>query len=93
MHLTKTNLLAGFLLTSRKHLTQLMMRSCLKSCGIRGIANDWFKSYLTKRMQYVSIDGILSDTLKVNFGVPQGSVFGPLLDFPLLFILPMIQVF
>ena len=26
------------------------------------------------RMQYVSIDGISSDLLKVNFGVPQGSV-------------------
>ena len=47
--------------------------------GIRGIANDWFKSYLTNRMQYFSIDGISSDLLKVNFGVPQGSVLGPLL--------------
>ena len=47
--------------------------------GIRGIANGWFKSYLTNRMQYVSIDGISSDLLKVNFGVPQGSVLGPLL--------------
>ena len=47
--------------------------------GIRGIANDWFKSYLTNRMQYVSIDGISSDLLEVNFGVPQGSVLGPLL--------------
>ena len=72
--------------------------------GIRGIANDWFKSYLTNRMQYISNDGISSDLLKVNFGVPQGSVLGPLiylckmiytilLDFPLHFILPMIQVF
>ena len=49
--------------------------------GIRGIANDWFKSYLTNRMQYVSIVGISSDLLKVNFGVPQGSVLCPLLFF------------
>ena len=47
--------------------------------GIRGIANDWFKSYLTNRMQYVSINNIPSDLLKVNFGVPQASVPGPLL--------------
>ena len=25
--------------------------------GIRGIANDWFKSYLSNRMQYVCING------------------------------------
>ena len=46
-------------------------------CWIRRIANDWFKSYLTNRVQYVSIDRILSDLLKVNFGVPQGLFLGP----------------
>ena len=47
--------------------------------GIRGIANDWFKSYLTNRMQYVSINNIPSGLIKVNCRVPQGSVLGPLL--------------
>ena len=32
-------------------------------------------------MQYVSIDGILSDQLKVIFEVPQGSVLGPIVFF------------
>ena len=47
--------------------------------GIRGIANGWFKSYFTNRIQYVSINGISSDLLKVNFGVPQGAVLSLLL--------------
>ena len=34
---------------------------------------------LTNRMKYVWINGISSDLLKVNFGVSQGSVLGPLL--------------
>ena len=49
--------------------------------GIRGISNKWFKSYLTDRKQYVSINGFDSKILKTNIGVPQGSVLGPLLFF------------
>ena len=47
--------------------------------GIRGIANSRFISCLTDRMQYISINGISSDLLKVSFGVPQGSVLSLLL--------------
>ena len=47
--------------------------------GIRGIANDWFKSYLSNRNQYVSINGFDSGLTTINCGVPQGSVLGPLL--------------
>ena len=47
--------------------------------GIRGIANNWFSSYLTNRSQYVSILGYDSKTKQLNHGVPQGSVLGPLL--------------
>ena len=47
--------------------------------GIRGSANNWFKSYLKDRKQYVSINGYDSSTDIMKFGVPQGSVLGPLL--------------
>ncbi len=47
--------------------------------GIRGPAHDWFKSYLSDRVQFVSILGFDSDKKSIIHGVPQGSVLGPFL--------------
>ena len=51
----------------------------LNHYGIRGVSNDWFKSYLFNRSQYVSTNGYDSGLATINCGVPQGSALGPLL--------------
>ena len=47
--------------------------------GIHGVCNDWFKSYVSDRKQFVSINGYNSDLMPVICSVPQGSVLGPLI--------------
>ena len=51
----------------------------LKHYGIRSKQNDWFRSFLTNRKQYVSMEGFFSQTKIVKCDVPQGSTLGPLL--------------
>ena len=49
----------------------------LNHYGICGVSNDWFKSYLSNRNQYVSINGFDSGLTSINCGIPQGSVLRP----------------
>lgn len=51
----------------------------LNNYGIRGIVLDWFKSYLSRRNQFTTVNTCNSEILSINCGVPQGSVLGPLL--------------
>ena len=51
----------------------------LNNYGIRGNAHRLITSYLTDREQYTHVLGEDSDKLPISYGVPQGSVLGPLL--------------
>ena len=50
----------------------------LKLYGFDAKALKWMENYLSGRTQAVYIDGSLSSFLSVDFGVPQGSILGPL---------------
>ena len=57
-----------------------ILLSKLYHCGIRGISHEWFKSYLVNRLQNVECAKTLSSACsRVTYGVPQGSILGPLL--------------
>ena len=51
----------------------------LEHYGIRGLALKWMTSYLKNRSQFVSLSGVNSSIKHMQYGVPQGSILGPLL--------------
>ena len=51
----------------------------LEHYGIRGSCHKLLTNYLLKREQYINFKGTDSDVQEVEFGVPLGSVLGPLL--------------
>ena len=57
----------------------ILLRRLDEWFGVTGKARDWFKSYLTGRCQRIKLGDGLSSKSDLTFGVPQGSVLGPLI--------------
>lgn len=51
----------------------------LPSFGISGKELMWFTDYFFNRAQVVQCNGVFSEVVPLNCGVPQGSIIGPLL--------------
>ena len=50
----------------------------LEHYGIHGVALQWIKSYFSCRRQFVQINQTCSPTQTIKYGVPEGSILGPL---------------
>ena len=65
------SLLAGY--------PQTVIKPLQSYFGVNGTALAWLRTYITGRMQFVSVLGHDSEPIPLSFGVPQGSALGPVL--------------
>jgi Reverse transcriptase (RNA-dependent DNA polymerase) len=57
----------------------ILLANKLVNYGVGKIVHEWFKSCLHNRQQFTKVCNVSSQMCTINFGVPQGSVLGPLL--------------
>ena len=51
----------------------------LYNSGIRGVVYEWFRNYFHNRTQFVTVNECNSEVRNIKHGVPQGSLWDPLL--------------
>lgn len=57
----------------------LLLERLRTDYGIRGSALCWFQSYLSERSYRVKVNDSMSGIVTLDWGVPQGSILGPIL--------------
>lgn len=60
-------------------LCHIRIIQMLEKIGLRSQILEWFKSYLSDRAFKVKICNTFSQPTQISYGVPQGSILGPLL--------------
>ena len=65
----------------------ILLSRLTQKYGFCEMVHNWFSSYLSGRSQFVSVNGGSSTKRDLPYGVPQGSVLGPLLYSILLHLL------
>ena len=74
------------IITAWEELTWIIIKKLIKKLiekliiiGVQGRELDWYLSYLAERYQSTKVNDHHSNKAPVKFGVPQGSILGPLL--------------
>ena len=75
MMVVMLDLSAAFDTIDHVHLLKLLQ----DEYGVRGTALAWFRIYTEDRTYRVQTDSTTSEHIPLQCGVPQGSVFGPVM--------------
>lgn len=76
------NIVLGVFVDLKRAFETIDRKKLIEMCGVYGVggvALGWLGSYLDKRYQITKIDDRVSQQMEICYGVPQGSVLGPLL--------------